>query len=156
MSRCAKHVLQANETALVLLQRPVPVAAAPFKRRTSLIPYHGLYDAVPVKRHGSGMEGPGMSLSAREQQALNSIRDGLAGSDPELATLLATFTEQASGEEMPPRENIRVTPALGHPAVRPGAVASDNRCAGNRCADRHGAGPQRLGFFAVILILARA
>ena len=52
-----------------------------------------------------------MSLSAREQQALNSIRDGLAGSDPELATLLATFTEQASGEEMPPRENIRVTRA---------------------------------------------
>jgi hypothetical protein len=42
-----------------------------------------------------------MSLSAREQQALNSIRDGLAGSDPELATLLATFTDQASGEEMP-------------------------------------------------------
>ena len=37
MSRCAKHVLQANETALVLLQHPVPVAAAPFKRRTSLI-----------------------------------------------------------------------------------------------------------------------
>jgi Protein of unknown function (DUF3040) len=54
-----------------------------------------------------------MSLSAREQQALNSIRDGLAGSDPELATLLATFTEQASGEEMPGRENIRVTPRWG-------------------------------------------
>jgi hypothetical protein len=56
-----------------------------------------------------------MSLSAREQQALNSIRDGLAGSDPELATLLATFTEQASGEEMPPRENIRMTPRWGIP-----------------------------------------
>jgi Protein of unknown function (DUF3040) len=51
-----------------------------------------------------------MSLSVREQQALNSIGDGLAGSDPELATLLATFTEQASGEEIPARENIRVTP----------------------------------------------
>lgn len=51
-----------------------------------------------------------MSISAREQQALNSIKDGLAGSDPELATLLATFAEQASGEEMPARENIRMTP----------------------------------------------
>jgi hypothetical protein len=57
--------------------------------------------------HGSGLEGPEMSLSAREQQTLNSIGDGLAGSDPELATLLATFTEQASGEEMPACENIR-------------------------------------------------
>ncbi len=56
-----------------------------------------------------------MSLSAREQQTLNSIRDGLAGSDPELATLLATFTEQASGEEMPVRENIRMTPRWGIP-----------------------------------------
>jgi hypothetical protein len=56
-----------------------------------------------------------MSLSAREQQTLNSIRDGLAGSDPELATLLATFTEQASGEEMPVRENIRATPRWGIP-----------------------------------------
>ena len=54
--------------------------------------------------------GPAMSLSAWEQQALNSIKDGLAGSDPELATLLATFTELASGEEMPVRENVRVIP----------------------------------------------
>ena len=51
-----------------------------------------------------------MSLSAWEQQALNSIKDDLAGSDPELATLLVTFTELASGEEMPVRENIRVIP----------------------------------------------
>jgi hypothetical protein len=59
------------------------------------------------------MEGLAVSLSAREQQALNSIRDGLAGSDPDLVTLLATFTEQASGKEMPVRENIRVTPRWG-------------------------------------------
>jgi hypothetical protein len=54
-----------------------------------------------------------MSLSAREQQALNSIREGLAGSDPELATMLASFTELASGEEMPIRENIQMTPPWG-------------------------------------------
>jgi len=31
-----------------------------------------------------------MSLSAWEQHALDSIQDGLAGSDPELSALLAT------------------------------------------------------------------
>jgi len=48
-----------------------------------------------------------MSLGAWEQQALDSIEDGLAGSDPELAVLMTTFTELASGEDMPARENIR-------------------------------------------------
>ena len=42
-----------------------------------------------------------MSLSAWEQQALDSIKDGLAGSDPELAALLSAFTRLASGEDMP-------------------------------------------------------
>src|SRR5262245_15269684 len=48
-----------------------------------------------------------MSLSAWEQQALDSIEDELAGSDPKLASLLATFARHASGEEMPVREKIR-------------------------------------------------
>ena len=48
-----------------------------------------------------------MSLSAREWQALDSIEDQLAGSDPQLASLMATFTRLASGEEMPPRVDIR-------------------------------------------------
>jgi hypothetical protein len=56
-----------------------------------------------------------MSLSAWEQQALDSIEGGLAGSDPELVSLLATFTRLASGEEMPVREKIRV---LGRHATR--------------------------------------
>jgi hypothetical protein len=50
-----------------------------------------------------------MSLSAWEQQVLNSIKDGLADSDPDLATLLTTFTELASGEEVPALEKIRVS-----------------------------------------------
>jgi hypothetical protein len=49
-----------------------------------------------------------MSLSAREQQALDSIKDGLAASDPKLASLLGAFSRLASGEEMPAREAIRV------------------------------------------------
>jgi hypothetical protein len=48
-----------------------------------------------------------MSLSAREQQALDSIGDRLAVSDPSLASLLATFTRLVSSEEMPAREKIR-------------------------------------------------
>jgi Protein of unknown function (DUF3040) len=48
-----------------------------------------------------------MSLSAWEQQALDSIKDGLAGSDPELAALLSAFTGLASGEKMPDKEEVR-------------------------------------------------
>ena len=47
-----------------------------------------------------------MSLSAWEQQALDSIEGELAGSDPKLASLLATFARHASGEAMPVREKI--------------------------------------------------
>ena len=47
-----------------------------------------------------------MSLSAWEQQTLDSIKDGLVGSDPQLAALLTTFTRLASGEEMPVQEEI--------------------------------------------------
>jgi len=47
-----------------------------------------------------------MSLSEWEQQDLDSIKDRLAGSDPGLTALLATFTRLASGEDMPVREKI--------------------------------------------------
>lgn len=47
-----------------------------------------------------------MSLSAREQHALDSIKDELTVSDPKLAGLMATFTRLVSGEEMPLRERI--------------------------------------------------
>ncbi len=50
-----------------------------------------------------------MSLSPKEQQALASMEDGLAGADPKLASLLATFARLASDEEMPVREKIRAT-----------------------------------------------
>jgi hypothetical protein len=56
------------------------------------------------------MEGAVMSPDAWEQRSLDSIRDGLAGSDPRLAALLATFTRLASGEEMPVREELPERP----------------------------------------------
>jgi hypothetical protein len=48
-----------------------------------------------------------MSLSKWERQALGSIDDGLAGSDPTLASLLGIFSRLALGEEMPVREKVR-------------------------------------------------
>jgi Protein of unknown function (DUF3040) len=56
-----------------------------------------------------------MSLSAWEQQALDSIEEGLVRSDPQLTSLLTWFTRLASGEEMPVRENI---PASSWRAIR--------------------------------------
>jgi hypothetical protein len=49
-----------------------------------------------------------MSLNELERQALGSIEDGLAGSDPRLASMLTIFSRLAAGEGMPVRENIRV------------------------------------------------
>ena len=65
-----------------------------------------------------------MSLSAWEQQAMDSIKEGLAGSDPMLVARLAIFTRLASSEEMPPRERIQA----GSRAVR--------RCRARRCTSR--------------------
>lgn len=48
-----------------------------------------------------------MSLSERDQRALDSIEDRLAGSNPELASMLATFTRLAADEALPARERIR-------------------------------------------------
>ena len=49
-----------------------------------------------------------MSLTELERQALGSIADGLAGSDPRLASMLNSFSRLAAGEEMPAREKTRV------------------------------------------------
>ena len=62
-----------------------------------------------------------MSLNAWEQDALNSIGDGLADSDPALVARLAMFTRLASGEAMPVREKIQ---AASRQAVRHGARSS--------------------------------
>ncbi len=48
-----------------------------------------------------------MGLSSRDRQALASIEGRLEGSDPRLASMLATFSRLAADEEMPARESIR-------------------------------------------------
>jgi len=57
-----------------------------------------------------------MSLNETERQALGSLEDGLAGSDPRLASMLNIFSRLAAGEEMPVREMIGVR--RGRPAAR--------------------------------------
>jgi hypothetical protein len=56
-----------------------------------------------------------ISLNQLETQALGSIADRLAGSDPRLASMLTIFSRLAAGEEMPAREKTRVR--RGRPAV---------------------------------------
>jgi hypothetical protein len=60
-----------------------------------------------------------MSLNEPRSQALGSIEDGLAGSDPRLASMLTIFSRLAAGEEMPAREKIplrRRRPAAHRPS----------------------------------------
>jgi Protein of unknown function (DUF3040) len=80
-----------------------------------------------------------MSLSAWEQQALDSIRDGLTGSDPGLAALLVSFTRLADGEEMPARETVRTgsrraicRPRRGRQSPRRGGARRAGRLLGYR------------------------
>jgi hypothetical protein len=49
-----------------------------------------------------------MSLNEPDRQALGCIEDGLACSDPRLASMLSIFSRLAAGEEMPAGEKIRV------------------------------------------------
>ena len=59
-----------------------------------------------------------MSLSPWEQDALDSIKDGLTDSDPGLVARLGIFTRLASGEAMPVREKLQV---VSRQAVQRGA-----------------------------------
>ena len=77
-----------------------------------------------------------MSLTELERQALGSIADGLAGSDPRLASMLTIFSRLAAGEEMPVREKTR---------VRRGRLAAHRR----RRARRY----PRLGWQQAMLVL---
>ena len=90
-----------------------------------------------------------MSLSAWEQQVLDSIGDGLTGSDPQLAALLSTFTQLASGEEMPVREKIG---ADQRPPIRCPLHKRWYRCRARGCRymrRKH----RRLGWQGIVVLL---
>src|SRR5215831_6246356 len=71
----------------------------------------------PLRPQRSNGRGLAMSLSAWEQDALDSIKNGLADSDPALVARLAMFTRLAVGEAMPVREKIQ---AVSRQAVQRG------------------------------------
>ena len=52
-----------------------------------------------------------MSISQREQTALDAMENVLARSSPELASMLTIFSRLTEGEQMPVRERVR--PASG-------------------------------------------
>jgi hypothetical protein len=56
-----------------------------------------------------------MSLNEPKMQDLGWIENGLADSDPRLASMLNIFSRLAAGEEMPVREKIRLR--RGRPAA---------------------------------------
>ena len=91
-----------------------------------------------------------MSFTELERQALGSIADGLAGSDPRLASVLNIFSRLAAGEEMPVSEKIR---------VRRGRPAAHSPCGTRRYPRRGTARPQprrlhaRLGWQQAMLLL---
>ena len=63
-----------------------------------------------------------MSLSPWEQDALDSIKNGLTDSDPGLVARLAMFTRLAAGETMPVRDRLQ---AASQQAVQRGARRLD-------------------------------
>ena len=95
-----------------------------------------------------------MSLTQPETKALGCIADGLAGSDPRLASMLTIFSRLAAGEQMPPREKTRArhslpatappVPAAGPAAGHAGAGGRHLRRAAHRRADPQRQRPQHL------------
>ena len=91
-----------------------------------------------------------MSFTELEIQALGSIEDGLAGSDPRLASMLNIFSRLAADEEMPVRAKIR---------MRRGRPASHRPCRARRRPRRGIALPRahrlyaRLGWQQTMLLL---
>ncbi len=83
-----------------------------------------------------------MSLNAWEQQALDSIEDGLAGSDPELTAMLSAFTRLVSGERAPDGERFRE-----------GSRRALRRLRGARRRSGVRRACQRLGFQRAVLLL---
>jgi len=68
-----------------------------------------------------------MSFTELERQALGSIADGLAGSDPWLASMLTIFSRLAAGEEMPAARRPGYGAGGRPPTVR---AAPGGTCAG--------------------------
>ena len=85
-----------------------------------MIPANGWRLAAGHASSRRAREVPAVSLSAHEQQELDVIEGEIAGSDPALAALLATFALLTADEDLPARERI---PAHRGPRGRRGPLA---------------------------------
>lgn len=90
-----------------------------------------------------------MSLSAREQEALDRIANDLAGPDSNLAAMLDTFTRLSAGEQMPQDEEIRQSPRLTRRGNKHGPRSRRLR----KCLTPDGA-PRSLAWLPAAVILA--
>src|SRR5215469_2699622 len=92
-----------------------------------------------------------MGLSARERQALHSIEDGLAESDPDLAAKLASLSQLMAGGDTPALEPSRA----GWPHRALSALARWLRRAGGQ--GRAGTLPRRApAILAIWLVISCA
>ena len=90
-----------------------------------------------------------MSLTEPHRQALGSIEDDLAGSDPSLASMLTIFSRLAAGEEMPAREKIPVR--RRRPAAHRPRRTRRHPCPGRALPQPHRLYP-RLGLLLWVVI----
>lgn len=86
-----------------------------------------------------------MSISEREQEALDSIESDLVGSGPELASKLAMFVRLTAGEEMPKRERIQrsVYPPSASPTGAGASTGASASAAAGASADTARASARR-------------
>lgn len=89
-----------------------------------------------------------MSLSAWEEQALDSIKDEFTDSDPKLVRLLTAFTQLASGEAMPVRNKIRA----GTRRVIPYSLRKRRRCCRTGACRNSSRRCRRLGVLYALLL----
>jgi hypothetical protein len=89
-----------------------------------------------------------MSLSTWELQALDSIKDELADSDPRLVTLLTTFSRLASGEAMPVRGKLRA----GTRRVIPFSLHKQRRCCRSGACRNSVRSRRRFGFQHALIL----
>jgi len=95
-----------------------------------------------------------MSISQREQTALDAMENCLARSSPELASMLTIFSRLAEGEEMPADARVRLV--VGDPGT---GAAAGGRIGAGRTRRHLGRGAWRwlwLWLAAAVALLALA
>lgn len=97
-----------------------------------------------------------MSISEREQHALESIEDDLTRTGPKLAAMLAMFARLTAGEAMPPRERVPRAAAAPMWATGSHPSATAGRAGRRPVRVRLGRPPAWVLFLAIAIALVAA